>query len=905
MVNIVGFLQGIRESDDYWTKKSAEARDEYNRFVQSNPDSTVADRIERQKLLGGDMDYLTRLMPDEGNVTKNVGVRTQYRQDEQNQRNRAAASAAQSAARFEEWEAGADNRKKLQELQLSNATTGVQLAKRKEVIDGLALEPDATFEDYQKAMGEKGIYPSFGDEVLSLNKNQFDTQMQDRKNAIKLAQQTAQSQITANDMRNGEGSIPSLINLYTTGFIDSNTPPDQVIAEFTKISPNFGNLVEEAQISAVFQAKGKHDDTVAQRIQASIAAWADKKTGSNADPAQWGGKGQIGSEFDLTKLSERNKTLITNLTAQASNTARTNEEREVKLLFSQRVAGAEREEEIEAIKVGLKAEYPLLSPAAIERAFNSAGAVESRVRKGLTNGRNEAVNNITSELQDKIASGNFANSADLDSAIQQAFGSFTSLNIPSESITETQKKLQEAFESTLSLAASEQDAAELQLAATAVGNDNSAVNSSGMDAKTSQASIESVGALIANKFGLTKDRDIKDLKQPLVRTFRRVQTLAEQLGIPANKEFIEATVDHIFNGGSADGIEAFGETGASERTILDAMEANLSKTYSVSASMVSYMAVFEGKPLSSMADNPRLRSNYKNRWNTLGKQLFYNKATDVVVEEIGNPRHGRSKLVTNIEDLERGVSTDVHASSIGVKDVSLKIKKLQASAESWKYMYSGENAIKPFADKKKDEFTASRQIITADIGKTAAALRQMIIETKDDIDRIGAQMKVGSFYQSQLSGNNEGVGRRMVAHMEILKQNIVQFDGMLKTIVSTQQTLSETEMDLAPPDVSAVTNKYDIPSPTADEKDDISMFKKFTEGLSVVLDRLLVKPNANVNDIYSELDKLKQKILVSRKGDGTVRVSQIFADAEKVALSRKDFLEMQANERQFFSGSEP
>ena len=159
-------------------------------------------------------------------------------------------------------------------------------------------------------------------------------------------------------------------------------------------------------------------------------------------------------------------------------------------------------------------------------------------------------------------------------------------------------------------------------------------------------------------------------------------------------------------------------------------------------------------------------------------------------------------------------------------------------------------------------------------------------------------MKVGSFYQCQLSGNNEGVGRRMVAHMESLKQNIVQYDGMLKTIVSTQKTLSETEMNLAPPDVSDITNKYDIPSPTDDEKDDIFMFEDLTGKISFVLDRLLKEPNATVYGVYKELDEIKQKILESKGNYGTDRLSRIFADAEKVALSRTDFFELKANERQ-------
>ena len=568
MVNIVGFLAGIRESDDYWSKKSAEARDEYNRFVQSNPDSTVNDRIERQKLLGGDMDYLRRLMPDEGNVTKNVGVQTQYRQDQQDQRNRSAATAGYAAARFDEWAAGADNRKKLQDLQLSDATTKVQLAKRKEVLEGLALEPEATFEDYQKAMNEKGIYPSFGEEVLSINQKQFDTQLQNRKDTIELARRQAEGQITANDMRIGEASIQPLLSLYETGYVDGNTPLEAVKAEYIKLNPDFGELAPAAQNSALFQAQGKYEETVAERIKRSVAAWADKNTGSNADPSQWGGKGQIGSEFDLTKLSDRNNNLLTNLTAQASNTARNNEEREVKLLYSQRVAGANNVEEIESIRFGLKAEYPLLSPAAIQRAFDSSIAVEGRVKDGLIAKRNVAVNNITTELLAQIESGSFANSQNLSTAIQKSFGGVTNLNIPAESITKAQDELETAFENNLRLAASEQDADELELARQAVAADNGAVSLNGMDADKSKDSVEAVGVLIATGFELTEKQQTA-LKQPLVRTFRRVQTLAEQLGIPANKAFIEATVSYIFDGSSADGIEAYSETGASEKTILE------------------------------------------------------------------------------------------------------------------------------------------------------------------------------------------------------------------------------------------------------------------------------------------------------------------------------------------------
>ena len=132
-------------------------------------------------------------MPEKSNVTKNVGVQTQFRQDQQDQRDRAAAAAefaanrnSEAQARFKEWQDGADNRKSMSDIQLSDATTKVQLAKRKEVLDGLALEEDATFEDYKKLMNEKGIYPSFGAEVLSLNKNQFETQLQDRKNTIEI-----------------------------------------------------------------------------------------------------------------------------------------------------------------------------------------------------------------------------------------------------------------------------------------------------------------------------------------------------------------------------------------------------------------------------------------------------------------------------------------------------------------------------------------------------------------------------------------------------------------------------------------------------------------------------------------------------------------------------------------------
>ena len=936
MVNIVGFLQGVRESNDYWTKKAAEARDEYNRYVQSNPDSTVDERTERQKLLGGGMDYLTRLMPEKSNVTKNVGVQTQFRQDQQDQRDRAAAAAefaanrnSEAQARFKEWQDGADNRKSLSDIQLSDATTKVQLAKRKEVLDGLALEEDATFEDYKKLMNEKGIYPSFGAEVLSLNKNQFETQLQDRKNTIEIEKRLNSGQMKSYDYTIAEGSVAPLLTLFDDGSsFNSQTSIDKIITEYTKLNPEFGELDAGAQNYAIFTAKEKHDRNVAQKIQASIAAWADKNTGSNADPDQWGREGQFGSEFDTATLSPSNQNLITNLKAQAINTARNNEEAQVKRLFSQQVASATSEDEIKAIKASLTAQFPLLGEDKLNAAFDGAKVTEEGVRNKFEVARRQAVNNLNANFTTAIAENNYANVADMQKAFASALESVSHLNIPSQELTNLENTLTEQFETNLTREATRANEAEKTNAMTAVAEDNALTAASFQTTEEAVKSIESVGSLVSPSLSLSES-DKAILGTNLTSAYQKMSVLAKELGIPMNKEFVEATLISIATGNHSDSLSIVSANGVLEETLLDAMQENLFHTYSTSPSMRAYMSSLSvtnlsrdglGVSFSGFSEAQRRRVGQEWGGPGGGKSKYYEEKFNVIpaagLGAVGHPRHGGKRdagLVLTVEQIEKDAAVDVNLTTQNVSEVLTIVNGIQADAKAWRDIYSGQNAQQPFSWIEKTEFSNSRSDITNKSRRWAASIKDALIEASEAKERIASQIQQGSFYESQISNSNVGTQEKMLAHIRTLDQSIQQFQRLYSTLSSVNETLTKTEMDLEPRGVNEIRAKYLVPSSDIYTSSDpikglqTKLFNDVEKTITNQIDSLLANGVENTRDLLSEIESGNRRIL-ERGQEGRYGFRQnflspeqfdvVYRDALAVALGRRDVMEMQAEEYQ-------
>ncbi len=965
MVNIVGFLQGVRESNDYWTKKAAEARDEYNRYVQSNPDSTVDERIERQKLLGGGMDYLTRLMPEKSNVTKNVGVQTQFRQDQQDQRDRAAAAAGYAAnrdseaqERYKEWQDGAANRKSLSDIQLDTArlnresaqfrnnnmaddqlalelsrklaaTASIdkqQAARRSEALDFLALEKDPTYKDFTDYMEKSGIYSSFG---KLISPEQFKTQLQDRKNTIEINQRLTSSQMKSYDYQIADGSVAPLLNMFNDGSsFNSQTPIDKIITEYTKLNPEFGELDAGAQNYAIFTAKQKHDSNVAQKIQASIAAWADKNNGSNADPDQWGREGQFGSEFDPATLSPSNQNLITNLKAQASNTARNNEEAQVKRLFSQQVASATSEDEIKAIKASLGAQFPLLGKDKLNAAFDGAKVTEAGVRDKFKVARKQAVNNLNSNFEKAIIAGNFANLADVQKALASELASVSHLNIPSQDITNLEDTLTEEFETNLTREATKANEAEKTNAMTAVAEDNALTVASFQTTEQAVKSIESVGSLVSPSLSLSEsDRAI--LGTNLTSAYQKMSVLAKELGIPLNKEFVEATLISIATGNHSDSLSIVSANGVLEQTLLDAMQENLSETYSTSPSMRKYMSTLSvmnlsrdrlGVSLSALTEAQRRRVGQEWGGPGGGKTKYYEEKFDVIpaagLGAVGHPRHGGKRdagLVLTVEQIEKDAAVDVNLTTQNVSEVLTIVNGIQADAKAWTDIYSGQNAQQPFSLSQKTEFSNSRSDITDKLKRNAAAVKDLLIGAVEDKEKISAQIQQGSFYESQISNSNVGTKEKMLGHIRTLDQNIQQFQRLYSTLSSLNQTLTKTEMDLEPRGVNEIRNKYlDLGAGGYNEDDVPELLKSqafdyIERAISGDIDELLANGFTNTRDLLREIESRNVSILqtgqAGRYGDGRNFLSPdqfdvAYRDALESAMLRRDVMEMQAEESQ-------
>jgi len=963
MVNIVGFLQGIRESDDYWSKKSAEARDEYNRFVQSNPDSTVADRIERQKLLGGDMDYLRRLMPDEGNVTRNVGVQTQLRTDQQDQRNRAAASAgyaASAAKRAEEiyeynkgqryiQEAIDQNNLKESNFKAKNlesdhaqaekasgqALLNSQLAGQR---SSDALQKDARTSFFDQTYGTEEI-PSYQEFVTFmqgqdkqgsfgsfLTKENYEAAVGDYRKARSLQADIVQRQKDSLDLNNAQAYEGQIVGLLDAGDdVNVKQTNDQIIEAMTAKSESFGNLGALAQNSVVDNAKLRHNEKVRANISSALGEWA---TTFNADPAKWSGPSGIGTQFDINKLSPENSNFIFSKVASLSAQTRTKETTAAKQQLVAQVLKATNEDQIASAKKAIEAQYNLLPQDKIDEVMAAVLEIEKNKTNEFEQKRNQAVIDLTVGFTQGIREGKFPNQEDLQTALTSELERVSQLGIPSQKLTKLETTLNDEFESDLSRRATEANEGEKNNVLAATAQDNASTTASFQTTGEVVETVKDVGTLISSSLAVNgkklSEKDQTQLGSNLTSAYTKMSNLATELGIPLNKEFVEATLKDIAAGNHSDSLSIVSTGGVQESTLLDVMQQNLFMTYATSPSMRAYMEAVSARissrdvSLSDLSQAQRIRIGQE--WSAPGgaKSQYYERRFNVIPEEgygaVGHPKHGGKRdagFVLTVEDIAKDISVDVNISNQNVSDVLSAVNGIQAEASAWTDMYSGRNAKQPFSYIEKTEFSDSRAEIIDRLKRNSAAVKDLLIGDVENKEKISSQIQKGSFYQSQITNSNINVQRNVLSHISNLDRNIQQYQQLLSTLSSVNKKLIETEMDLEPRGVNEIRAKY----PTEGEGVIVyegqemlsNAFNLIEQQITSVIDEAMME-GTDSNQVLLQVieNKMKHALKLGQAGQFGYRTNRldqeqfdtVYRDALNVALSRRDVMEMQAEEYQ-------
>ena len=486
----------------------------------------------------------------------------------------------------------------------------------------------------------------------------------------------------------------------------------------------------------------------------------------------------------------------------------------------------------------------------------------------------------------------------------------------------------EEFETNLTREATKANEAEKTNAITAVAEDNALTVASFQTTEQAVKSIESVGSLVSPSLSLSES-DKAILGTNLTSAYQKMSVLAKELGIPMNKEFVEATLISIATGNHSDSLSIVSANGVLEETLLDAMQENLSETYSTSPSMRKYMSSLSvmnpsrdrlDVSLSALTEAQRRRVGQEWGGPGGGKTKYYEEKFDVIpaagLGAVGHPRHGGKRdagLVLTVEQIEKDAAVDVNLTTQNVSEVLTIVNGIQADAKAWTDIYSGQNAQQPFSLSQKTEFSNSRSDITNKSRRWAASIKDALIETSEAKERIASQIQQGSFYESQISNSNVGTQEKMLAHIRTLDQSIQQFQRLYSTLSSVNQTLTKTEMDLEPRGVNEIRNKYLDLGAGGYNEDDVpellksQAFNSIEKAISGDIDELLANGFTNTRDLLREIESRNVSILqtgqAGRYGDGRNFLSPdqfdvAYRDALESAMLRRDVMEMQAEESQ-------
>ena len=952
MVNIVGFLQGVRESNDYWTKKAEEARDEYNRYVQSNPDSTVDERIERQKLLGGGMDYLTRLMPEKSNVTKNVGVQTQFRQDQQDQRNRAAAQAKyaerrdlEAQARYNEWIGNTDARKELLSSQLSSARNAAQQSQfRSDNMEdeysrtvaqqnrqarsselsiqnaGLALQENTRNNFFKKYYGAEKP-PKYSDYLAYMNKadtqnsfgslltpEMYQVELDNFHEKLEIDENIRNQQLQSLEIENAKAYESQIVNLLNAGVdVNANDSNDAIINVLSDKSEEFKKLGPIAQSAVVDDARRTHNDKVRQNITTALNDWA---TGFNADPAKWDGPEGLGSQFETKKLSPENRNFVASQVKILSNNRRTAEADNAKRQLVSQVLEASNEDQIASAKKAIEAQFPLLPPEKMAEVMSAIIEIEQNKSAEFKQNRSQAVNNLNASFVQAIKENKFPNLPDMQAALASELESVSHLNIASQELTKLENILADEFETNLTREATQANEAEKTNALSAVAEDNATTAASFQTPEQVVESIKNLGAIVSSSLSLS-DSDKIILGTNLTKAYGKMENLARELGIPLNAEFVNETLKDVSRGNHTDSLSIVSPTGVLQSTLLDAMQENLYLTYDTSPSMRAYMSSLYmynpgpdklGVTLSTLTDPQRQRIGQLWTGSGGGKERYYEEKYDVIPDgqfgAVGHPKHGGKRdsgLVITVEQIEKDAAVDVNLTTQNVSEVLPIVTNIQAEAKAWTDLYSGQNAKQPFSNFDKTEFSNSRAGITHKTKRWAATVKDALIETVEAKERISTQIQQGNFYQSQISNSNLGTQEKMLGHIQTLDQSIQQYQRLLSTLQNVNQTLSKTEMDLEPRGANEIRNKYvDLSGDYYIPNDPIIEFESKTfsdleKKFSSQIDELLARGVTNTRDLLSGIESQNARLLQAGQAGTYGNRQTVLPDSSIVVLSPDQF----------------
>jgi hypothetical protein len=759
-----------------------------------------------------------------------------------------------------------------------------------------------------------------------LTKENYEAAVGDYRNARSLQAEIVQGQKVSLDLNNAqayEGQIVELLN--AGGDVNVNNTNDQIIETLTAKSESFGNLGALAQNSVVDNAKLRHNEKVRANISSALGEWA---TTYNADPAKWGNPDGIGKQFDINKLSPENNDYIFSKVASLSAQTRTKETTAAKQQLVAQVLKATSEDQIASAKQAIIAQYNLLPKDKINEVMSAIIEIETNKVAEFEQKRNQAVIDLTVGFTQGIREGKFPNQEDLQTALTSELERVSQLGIPSQKLTKLEETLNDEFKSDLSRRATEANEGERNNAQIATLNDNAETTASFQTAEEVVETVKNVGTLISSSLVVKgkklSEKDQIQLGSNLTSAYTKMSNLARELGIPLNKEFVEATLKDIAAGNHSDSLSIVSTDGVRESTLLDVMQQNLFMTYATSPSMRAYMEAVSARissrdvSLSNLSQAQRIRIGQE--WTAPGgaKSQYYERRFNVIPEEgygaVGHPKHGGKRdagFVLTVEDIAKDISVDVNLSNQNVIDVLSFVKGIQAEASAWTDMYSGRNAKQPFSYIEKTEFSNSRAEIIDRLKRNSAAVKDLLIGDVENKEKISSQIQKGSFYQSQISNSNINVQRNVLSHINNLDQNIQQYQQLLSTLSIVNKKLTETEMDLEPRGVNEIRAKYPKEGEGVIMYEGQEMlsnaFDLIEQQITRAVDEAMMEGTDSNQVLLQMIENKMKPVLTSGQagqfGYRTNRLDQeqfdiVYRDALTVALSRRDVMEMQAEEYQ-------